>query len=355
MSNITRVSLPALVAFFTACVGGPIPPNSPAPLVGWGAATIDGRMDSQDDWQDAGCLSFTADHPSGAVPAEACVMNDASNMYVLVRYTGTFLDTIFNDAGISLDESGNWIIDDGDDLWMHYRTPALTGLLDHHWLNNITSGPDDQFGGVNDGSAAFDVAGTHVVYELAHALDTTTPLDISVELGDTIGGLFYLGIAGTTTMQGGVLLVPIIIAEESDLVPPACPPTYGTNCLRVPMRPNLIELVCGLQPCVRIDELPRNCLVKFPCPPCPGGDCGPFHLVFEGLDNDWDVDVVDSRGNAVAHDRTDLRDGVRLGFDPPPGGPGAGMPSYAVVFRLKDSGEVNRTYRVTTRLEAGLR
>ena len=353
MRTLAAVSLSALVAVSTACAGGPIPPNSPAPLTGWGAAQADGKLDSQDDWHDAGCVSFTADAPVGPVPAQACVMNDPNMLYVLVRYAGPFIDTIYNDAGLSLDESGNWVIDAGDDLWSFYQTPPLGSILDHHWMNNSTSGPDVPAGGVNDGAAGFGTTATHVVYELAHPLDTATPHDISVALGDTIGALFYLGIAGTTTMQGAPLLVPLIIAEKPEPVPPACLTRYGDNCVRVPMRPGLIELVCGLQPCVRIDELPRNCLVKFPCPPCPGGDCGPFALVFEGLEGHWDVDVVEGFGKPVRHERTDVRNGVRLGFDPPPGGPGAGMPSYAVVFRLKENGELNRTYRVAARLETG--
>lgn len=352
MKQLTSISLIALGAVLTGCIGGPIPPGSPAPLRGWGAAHVDGKIDSQDAWQTAGCMSFTADAPTGPVPAEACIMNDPTTLYVLVRYTGAFFDTISNHAGLSLDESGTWLIDAGDDLWRFYQTPLL-GSSDFHWLNDNTSGPDDAHGGVHDVAASFGTDGTHVVYELAHPLDTTTPHDISVALGDTIGGLFYLGIAGTTTMQGTPLLVPLIIAEKPDVPPPACLTRHGDNCMRVPMRPNLIELVCGLQPCARIDELPRNCLVKFPCPPCPGGDCGPFSLVFEGLDDDWDVDVVDGFGNPVQHDRTDVRDGVRLSFDPPPGGPGAGMPSYAVVFTLRESGELNRTYRVAARLETG--
>jgi len=111
-------------------------------------------------------------------------------------------------------------------------------------------------------------------------------------------------------------------------------PTYKTICELDPRAcvgpigfgKDLIRVKCEVLPCVVLDPIPRNCLLKWNCPGClPGSLCPPFyHFVFDDTIRPWDVDVFDAKGRQVPHtvqrigrntiltvrpDKADLREG----------------------------------------------
>lgn len=343
-----------LIALTLATINcAPPPPGGPTPLTGWGSAQADGTLNSQEGWQNAGCANLTVDHPMGPKAGTVCVMNDAANLYVMMRYMGPLIDTISNNAAVHLDESGDWNIGQGDDLWIYYRTPAA-GYDDHSWVGTATSDEDADRGGARQGSAAIGATATAVVYEFSHPLATGENVDINVAGGDTIGARFGFSVTGALSYLGDPPLVPIIIHTGAP-EPQPCVTPFGVNRCRPPitMRPGLIELLCDLRPCIVRDDLPKNCLLKFPCPPCPGGLCPPFRLTFGGLTEAWDVEVVDHQGKRVDYRRSPTADGVELLFDAARVSTArGGLPDYSILFRLRPTGELNRRYQITARLDA---
>jgi hypothetical protein len=92
------------------------------------------------------------------------------------------------------------------------------------------------------------------------------------------------------------------------------------GCREPEMLPEHIDLDCrAFALCRFADPLPRNCLLKYPCPGCDtGGLCPPvFHLVFEDLDpTRWDFAVFARDGTLVPATVTPLKRGVVVSFQP---------------------------------------
>ncbi len=94
---------------------------------------------------------------------------------------------------------------------------------------------------------------------------------------------------------------------------------YPGMCAPLLMDEGILEFICGTKPCLAIDRLPRNCLVKFDC-----GGCGTtvlcppwYHIYLEDLDADvWSVGVYTSLGGHVRHDVNRVQDGVVVSFRP---------------------------------------
>jgi hypothetical protein len=113
-------------------------------------------------------------------------------------------------------------------------------------------------------------------------------------------------------------------------------------------------LYCVLKPCVVHDELPRNCLVKYPCPVPPGDGGGqpPFyHLTFTGLRDAWDVSLVDRKGGEVPHRVVPIDGGVVISFRPDAGRHMPGLiGDYVALFRMRESGQAGVGYDVRATL-----
>jgi hypothetical protein len=70
-------------------------------------------------------------------------------------------------------------------------------------------------------------------------------------------------------------------------------------------RKDALRVKCQVLPCIVVDPIPRNCLLKWTCPGCaPGALCPPFyHVIFDDSLRHWRVDLVDSQGRQVPHER----------------------------------------------------
>ena len=112
---------------------------------------------------------------------------------------------------------------------------------------------------------------------------------------------------------------------------------------------------CFQQPCFVIDPIPKNCLVKYPCPGCgPGGLCPPFYnFFFDDLDPAIKVSVIDPRGQPVAVTQSRTPKGMVLSFRPAPALFKDGkIGDYSLVFEIRSGVKPGAEMRIKTRLEA---
>jgi hypothetical protein len=126
----------------------------------------------------------------------------------------------------------------------------------------------------------------------------------------------------------------------------------------IELGPELLTIECRIRPCVVVDFLPKNCLVKFECPGCPpGGLCPPFyHLFLDGMDGAWELSLISPKGSPAPVYRTIRRPptGLVVSFRPSSEGFEEGkIGSYALAFRLKPEGRTGHRYRVKASLRTG--
>ncbi len=94
---------------------------------------------------------------------------------------------------------------------------------------------------------------------------------------------------------------------------------YPGMCAPLFMDAGILEFTCGTKPCLTIDQLPRNCLVKFDCGGCGNTVlCPPwYHIYLEDLDADiWDVGVYTADGRHVRQEVNRVQDGIVVSFRP---------------------------------------
>ena len=174
-------------------------------------------------------------------------------------------------------------------------------------------------------------------------------------------GVRYQRNANTTTNQllanDGVTNVaastdPFFFAVTDPVVPPPCLRVGG--CKEALQFKELLRFKCDVAGCTITDFIPRNCLVKFPCPGCEGfGLCPPFYeFTFDGLRDDWNIGLFDAKGEPVPHGL--YRDGDRtiLSFRPDKERfKDKSIGDYTLVFQLAEKGQVGKTYDVKTTLK----
>jgi hypothetical protein len=122
------------------------------------------------------------------------------------------------------------------------------------------------------------------------------------------------------------------------------------------LSPGLIGLQCDVRNCLVIDPIPKNCQSKFKCPGCTGGGiCPPVYSIFlEGLGDVWRVGLFDTTGKPTEHQRTAIRNGVVLSFQPSKENYIEGqIGDYMLVFEMGPKGKPGVRYNVRTRLETG--
>lgn len=117
----------------------------------------------------------------------------------------------------------------------------------------------------------------------------------------------------------------------------------------------LITLKCGLHPCVVIDPLSENCLVKYDCPGCPPGDlCVPpyYHIFFDGLDDVWDIGLFEGQGKLVPYQQFKTPSGIVISFQPDKKGYLDGqIGNYFFAFEMSPRGKLGFEYKIKTHLE----
>lgn len=169
-------------------------------LSGIGTATLDGDLGSA-EWAFSARVNFQAAIPGGGTtPATLLVMNDATNLYLAVRFDRTVVDHQ-NSLTFIFDNNDDGQTANGDDKIRYEGTPAaFAGFIDEHFSNAppCPSGvfcavQDTAATGTNDGAGVFKHHGTFSVYELSHPLDSADNAhDFSLAAGNSVG--FFLGL-----------------------------------------------------------------------------------------------------------------------------------------------------------------
>ena len=116
---------------------------------------------------------------------------------------------------------------------------------------------------------------------------------------------------------------------------------------------DLIRIKCKFLPCIIIDPIPRNCLVKWDCPGCPpGGLCPPFyHVVFDDTIRPWEVGVIDKQGRDVPHQLRQMQGRTVLSVRPRGEGEAAGSFSdLSLVFRADKGIRIGKVYDIRAKL-----
>jgi hypothetical protein len=91
-------------------------------------------------------------------------------------------------------------------------------------------------------------------------------------------------------------------------------------CRVATLDPNMVKVKCLTEPCVVVDPVPRNCLVKFNCPGCEGPNvlCPPYyHMYFDNVDPEqWQVTLVYKNGQGVPFELNRTDKGIVISFRP---------------------------------------
>lgn len=179
--------------------------------------------------------------------------------------------------------------------------------------------------------------------------------------GLTAEGLFFYGVfSGRSIGRTQSQLDPIFFrcpAYRKKRPPVSICERAPWKC-RVPeLERNLIKLKCAFEGCRIFDPVPRNCLVKFPCPGCsPNGLCPPPYYImdFEGLDNSWEIELYDPTGNKVKTQLNNDKGRVVLTFSPEKQFMKADgtLGDYMLVFNMNKNAEKGKEYNVKTNLRA---
>lgn len=121
------------------------------------------------------------------------------------------------------------------------------------------------------------------------------------------------------TANVGVSIDPFFFAvEQSSIVSPCV--LNPALCELVLVDPGRIRLTCPKEPCLKVDYIPKNCLVKFNCPGCGGNTvlCPPYyHIFIDKLDpRQWKVTLVDKKGEEINYEMNKTQNGIVLSFRP---------------------------------------
>lgn len=126
-------------------------------------------------------------------------------------------------------------------------------------------------------------------------------------------------------------------------------------CAVAQLDPGLVKIKCLTEPCVVVDPIPRNCLVKFDCPGCGGKNvlCPPYyHMFIDGIDpQQWQIDLVYKNGERVPYEVNRTAKGVAISFRPDKDKfQEKRIGDYHLVFRADKLGG-KRNFEFPTRLE----
>lgn len=128
---------------------------------------------------------------------------------------------------------------------------------------------------------------------------------------------------------------------------------FRRGCWPPELDKRIIILECLFEPCIFRDPIPKNCLVKFPCPGCEFGLCPPFyHLFLEDFDpRVWEVGLYTAKGDPAPFELFRTQTGVVLSFRPSKELFREGqIGDYELAFALRRGAKLGR-YEIRTRLE----
>lgn len=168
---------------------------------GWGTPSVNGAF-APGEWTSAGAVNFVANTPGGGTtPATLLVMNDASNLYLAVRFARAGVDP-GNSLAFEFDKDNNGAVSDGDDAIVYNPDPAVLFRDDVRTSappcpGGLCSSYDTDVGGTNDGAGAFANDGSTTVYEMRHPLRSADAAhDIQISAGQAIGLQLSLRLIG---------------------------------------------------------------------------------------------------------------------------------------------------------------
>src|SRR5687768_12137508 len=190
LRRITLLCLLSLAIPLAGCkpqIGGPFYVRFEA----FGVATADGKV-APGEWDKADCTQFPVNLPGGGtVTGDICLMNDAQNLYALLKYPRSVVDTflIFTLTFSRLPAEGGAEID--EHLTQRQDLGSQGGPVIYHYEDAhpgpTGSRPDDADGGTRDGAGGLGTSGGMHIYEIAHPLDTADDKhDYSLTAGSVI-------------------------------------------------------------------------------------------------------------------------------------------------------------------------
>jgi hypothetical protein len=251
------------------------------------------------------------------------------------------------------DQFNQWLdVDpaDGTVSVIYYDTSDDTGRKKTHLYYAASS----------DGAATW---ATPVRVTTAQTDETATGADTGNQYGDYNGLVAYRSVAypswtdRRTGNPGGKEQIYTASLTSSLPFPPIRPCTTPGLCVPpFEMVPGGLTLECLRRPCLVIDPLPRNCLVKFECPGCgPGGLCPPwYNLTIQELDPSWRVTLYGPGGAAVSYRSRRTTGGYEISFRPSKAQFKDGkLGEYYLGFRLGTKGKTGTPYKVKMSLQAG--
>jgi hypothetical protein len=155
------------------------------------------------EWGGAACRSFYVwvPNPTGPAveltPATLCIMNDVTNVYVGLLFQRTVVDA-GNSFVVEFDLDNDGIMEEGDDALV-VNPGSVPMLIDDFRSSTLgcssggLCGPRDvDWGGTNDGQAAFSNNGMTTFYEVSHPISSGDIRDMDACAGDTIGVTAFL-------------------------------------------------------------------------------------------------------------------------------------------------------------------
>lgn len=172
------------------------------PLSACGTPTLDGRL-SPGEWRRRSSVRFDVNLPRGGTTrARMFVMNDATNLYVALRFARAVADP-GNGFNLEWDVDHSCGLSNGDDAVV--ANAAFPTLFDDFRTDqppcpagSLCGLQDTAVGGTNDGAYAFANANGFNVYEISHPLDSgDTGHDLALHAGDRIGMTTFLRMIGT--------------------------------------------------------------------------------------------------------------------------------------------------------------
>jgi hypothetical protein len=175
--------------------------SSTLTLSGSGTATLDGVI-SPSEWDASGTINLLVNLPGGGTaPATLFVMNDATNLYLALRFARNVVDP-GNSLGFEFSNNDSGIAANGDDAIVFNPTGGFADIFRTNAPPCPPGSPpatcgltDVSAGGTNDGAGAFANDGTFSVYEISHPLNSgDVGHDFALSVGSTVGFFLFLRI-----------------------------------------------------------------------------------------------------------------------------------------------------------------
>ncbi len=155
---------------------------------------IDGVL-SPGEWDDAAVTNFSVSVPGGGTtPGKLFVKNDATNLYLAVRFERAVADAD-NRLAFQFDNDNDGGLEDGDDS---FAFAPSTGFSDRH--RTSCPSPCSVTNDIAHGAGAFANDETFSVYELSHPLNSgETGKDFALTPPTTIGMFLQLRVGDGAT------------------------------------------------------------------------------------------------------------------------------------------------------------